>query len=143
LASRILESFSLISRKVQVVRGLDMQPIVIDKETLTIEEVVAIARQNVRVNASTHGEQRVEKARELIAKWVKDKKVIYGITTGFGGLCNVPISSSDTRLLQKKIIMSHATGVGSPLPEDVVRAVMVVRLHDLFHFIIRHPFTTK
>ena len=109
-----------------------MQPIVIDKETLTIEEVVAIARQNVRVNASTHGEQRVEKARELIAKWVKDKKVIYGITTGFGGLCNVPISSSDTRLLQKKIIMSHATGVGSPLPEDVVRAVMVVRLHDLF-----------
>ena len=74
----------------------------------------------------------MEKARELIAEWVKEKKVIYGITTGFGALCNVPISASDTRILQNKIIMSHASGVGAPLPEDVVRAVMVVRLHDLF-----------
>ena len=54
-----------------------MQPIVIDKETLTIEDVVAIARQGVQVDASSQGEQRVEKARELIAKWVNEKKVIY------------------------------------------------------------------
>jgi histidine ammonia-lyase len=47
-------------------------------------------------------------------------------------LCNVPISESDTRLLQNKIIMSHAAGVGAPLPEDVVRAIMAIRLHDLF-----------
>ena len=109
-----------------------MQPIVIDKETLTLEDVVAIARQGVQVDASSQGGQRVEKARELIAKWVNEKKVIYGITTGFGALCNVPISESDTRLLQNKIIMSHASGVGAPLPEDVVRAVMAIRLHDLF-----------
>ena len=60
-----------------------MQSIVIDKEKLTLEDVVAIARQGVRVDASSQGEQRVEKARELISKWVKEKKVIYGITTGF------------------------------------------------------------
>ena len=58
--------------------------------------------------------------------------MIYGITTWFGALCNVPISASDTRILQNKILMSHATGVGTPLPDDVVRAVMAVRLHDLF-----------
>ncbi len=109
-----------------------MQPIRIDKENLTIENVVAVARQGVPVKASREGRQRVERTRKLIAKWIKEKKVIYGITTGFGALCNIPISESDTRLLQKKIIMGHAAGVGSPLPEDVVRAVMAVRLHDLF-----------
>jgi histidine ammonia-lyase len=113
-------------------KGPEMQPIVIDKEKLTIEDVVTIARQGVRVDASDQGGQRVEKARELIARWVKEKKVIYGITTGFGALCNATISESDTRLLQNKIIMSHASGVGAPLPEDVVRAVMAIRLHDLF-----------
>ena len=109
-----------------------MQPIVIDKENLTLEDVVAIARLGARVDASREGGQRVEKTRALISRWIKEKKVIYGITTGFGALCTVPISESDTRLLQKKIIMSHASGVGSPLPEDVVRAIMAVRLHDLF-----------
>ncbi len=119
-----------------------MQPIVIDKETLTIEDVVAIARENAQVEASSKGEQRLEKARELIDKWVNEKKVIYGITTGFGALCNVPISASDTRILQNKIIMSHATGVGKPLPDDVVRAVMAVRLHDLFMGYSGCTFTT-
>jgi histidine ammonia-lyase len=109
-----------------------MPSINIDKDKLTIGDVVAIARQGLEVQASSQGIQRVEKARELISRWVKEKKVIYGITTGFGALCDVPISESDTRLLQNKIIMSHASGVGSPLPEDVVRAVMAVRLHDLF-----------
>jgi histidine ammonia-lyase len=109
-----------------------MQPIVIDKETLTIDDVVAIARQGAPVDTSSQGEQRVEKARKLISKWVKEKKVIYGITTGFGALCNVPISESDTQILQNKILMSHASGVGAPLPEDVVRAIMAIRLHDLF-----------
>ncbi len=119
-----------------------MQPIIIDKKTLTLEDIIAIARHAVPVAASDEGAQRVNRARELIAKWVREKKVIYGITTGFGGLCNVPISEADTRLLQNKIIMSHASGVGSPLPEDVVRAIMVVRLHDLFMGYSGCSFTT-
>jgi histidine ammonia-lyase len=109
-----------------------MQPVFIDKENLSIETVAAVARNRVPVKASREGGQRVERARKLIEKWVKEKKVIYGITTGFGALCDVPIPESDTRLLQRKIIMGHACGVGAPLPEDVVRAVMAVRLHDLF-----------
>jgi len=108
-----------------------MQPILIDKQRLTLDDVVSIARHGCPVECSDDGVQRVERTRRLIAEWVKEKKVIYGITTGFGALCNVPISEADTRLLQSKIIMSHASGVGSPLAEDVVRAIMAVRLHDL------------
>ena len=57
--------------------------------------------------------------------------MIYGITTGFGALCNVTISKKDTRRLQENILMSHAAGVGNPLPEPVVRAIMALRVHDL------------
>jgi histidine ammonia-lyase len=109
-----------------------MQPIVIDKEKITIDDVVAVSRGNVPVSVSPEGNERVEKATRLIARWVREEKVIYGITTGFGALCNVLISKADTRALQRKILMSHAAGVGKPLPEDVVRAIMAIRLHDLF-----------
>ena len=109
-----------------------MQPILIDKEKLTLDEVVAIARKNGPVESAEKGGLRVEKTRALIDDWVREKKVIYGITTGFGALCNVPISKADTRQLQHKIIVSHAAGIGAPLPEDIVRAIMAVRLHDLF-----------
>ena len=109
-----------------------MQSIVIDKDTLTIDDVVAIARGGVWVSVSPKGISRVEKAAGLVARWVREEKVIYGITTGFGAMCDVTISAADTRSLQKKILMSHAAGVGEPLPADVVRAIMAIRLHDLF-----------
>ncbi len=109
-----------------------MKSIQIDKEKLTIDDVVSVARNGAPVEASREGGQRVERTRQLIEEWIQEKRVIYGITTGFGALCNVPISESDTRRLQHKIIMSHAAGIGAPLPGDVVRAVMAVRLHDLF-----------
>lgn len=106
--------------------------LLIDTGPLTIDQVVAVARHGKPVAFSDAGRKRVERACELVSRWVAEKKVIYGITTGFGALCEVPISTTDTRTLQSKILMSHAAGVGPPLPEDVVRAVMAIRLHDLF-----------
>jgi len=108
-----------------------MKQVLLDQNKLTIDDVVAIARYGATVAITHVGEERVEKARKLLNKWVKEKKIIYGITTGYGGLCDTYISESDTRSLQKNLIMSHATGIGRPLPEDVVRAVMAIRLHDL------------
>ena len=108
-----------------------MDSILLDKENLQIEELVSIARDYVPVAFSSDGEKRVDKTRHLIAGWIKEKKVIYGITTGIGALCDVPISEEDTRQLQNNILMSHAAGVGKPFPEDVVRATMALRVHDL------------
>ncbi len=108
-----------------------MDPIRLDKDDLSIKDLVSIARNRVPVTFSTDGEERVDKTRRLIAGWIKEKTVIYGITTGIGALCDVPISEEDTRKLQNNILMSHAAGVGNPLPEDVVRATMALRVHDL------------
>lgn len=108
-----------------------MKPLLLDKERITIDDLVEIARSNRAVDMSSDGEARVARTRALIERWVKEKRVIYGITTGFGALCNVTISEKDTRRLQENILMSHAAGVGDPLPEAVVRAIMAIRVHDL------------
>ena len=108
-----------------------MQPLLLDQAKITIDDLVAIARSGHEVDVSAAGEGRVAKTSALIERWVEEKRVIYGITTGFGALCNVSISAKDTRRLQENILMSHAAGVGDPLSEAEVRAIMALRIHDL------------
>jgi histidine ammonia-lyase len=108
-----------------------MNELLLDKEKLTIEDLVQVARLGQKAAVSEAGVSRVARTSALIERWVREKRVIYGITTGFGALCNVTISEKDTRRLQENILMSHAAGVGAPLPEPVVRAIMALRIHDL------------
>ncbi len=108
-----------------------MNEIFLDNDRITTDDLVDVARNNANARFSSAGEARVEKTSRLIRKWIKEEKVIYGITTGFGALCNVTIPEADTHQLQENIIMSHAAGVGAPLPEEVVRAIMALRIHDL------------
>ncbi|PIE32096.1 hypothetical protein CSA56_16665 [candidate division KSB3 bacterium] len=92
-----------------------MQEIVPDKAELTIQDLVSVARQGTQVGLSFKAKERICRSRELMAKWVHENKVIYGITTGFGAMCNVTISEDDTRQIQENILMSHAAGVGKLL----------------------------
>ncbi|MBW2367927.1 MAG: histidine ammonia-lyase, partial [Deltaproteobacteria bacterium] len=108
-----------------------MKQIFIDKENLTIDEVTAIARENIPVDITPEAIARIERSRALLDKWVAEDRVIYGITTGFGALSDTRISKNQTRQLQRNILLSHAAGVGAPLPQEVVRAVIAIRLHDL------------
>ncbi|MBF0390676.1 MAG: histidine ammonia-lyase [Desulfamplus sp.] len=108
-----------------------MQTILLDKQPITNSDLVAVARNNAIAAFSSEGKSRVQKTSALIQKWVREKKVIYGITTGFGAMCNVIIPEKDTSQLQENILMSHAAGVGKPLPSEVVRAIMALRVHDL------------
>jgi len=98
---------------------------------LTVEKLAAVARQNVRVRLADGVLQRVRAARDRVDAWIAEGRVIYGMTTGFGVLSDVTISSDDTRRLQKNILMSHAAGVGEPLDSETVRAVMALRANDL------------
>ncbi len=108
-----------------------MQPLCLDKQPITLEELVSVARNHREASISDNARDRVEKTSALIEEWVAKKKVIYGITTGIGAMCNVIISDKDARLLQENILMSHAAGIGAPFSEDVVRAIMALRIHDL------------
>ena len=108
-----------------------MTVLFIDKPDLQIDEVVAVARERLAVDVSAQAVDRIERSRALVERWVAEEHVIYGITTGFGALSHTRISGDQTRELQRNILLSHAAGVGDPLPEEVVRAIMAVRLHDI------------
>lgn len=104
--------------------------IVLNGSDLNLDDLTAIARDNAGIQISVNSESRINKARNLIDRWVKEGKSIYGVTTGFGALSDVPISSKDTKKLQEKILLSHAAGMGRDMDEDVVRAMIALRIND-------------
>jgi histidine ammonia-lyase len=108
-----------------------MTRIVIGDGPLSLESLVAIARSGARVELSAAACERVRASRTLVERWVNEGRAVYGITTGFGALCDVAIAPEQTRTLQENILMSHAAGVGDPFPAEVVRATMAVRVQDL------------
>ncbi len=108
-----------------------MKTISLGIDGLTLGDLVVIARSGCNVKLTKNSEKELRQARTLIDQWVAEEKTIYGITTGFGALSDVAISRKDTRQLQKNILMSHAAGVGDPLDEETVRAIMALRIKDL------------
>jgi len=108
-----------------------MKTIKIGMEGLTLTDLAAVARNGSRVELSAKSQIRIREARRLIERWVAEGRTIYGVTTGFGALSDVAISGKDTRRLQENILMSHSAGVGAPLDEETVRAVMLLRVKDM------------
>ncbi len=97
---------------------------------LQLSQLVDIARRNASIRISPGSIARIQKARQLVDRWVAQGERIYGVTTGFGALSEVTISPEDTKTLQKNILFSHAAGMGRNLDADVVRAMMALRVND-------------
>ncbi len=108
-----------------------MQTIVLDGEYLTIEDVVAVARRPDWVEVSEEAWAQVARSRAAVDQFVARGDVVYGITTGFGHFRDRQIDPGQTAALQRNLIRSHAAGTGPHLPEDAVRALMVVRANTL------------
>ncbi len=100
-------------------------------DRMTLDELVAIARFHATVEFSEAYKNRVNTARALVEKWTREKRVMYGITTGFGILCDKLISPEETSLLQKNVIEASATSIGEPYTIEQSRAVMVAVLQNL------------
>ena len=108
-----------------------MKKVVIDGNSLTLEEFVKVARSGVELGLSEEAIIKVNKARGLVDKFVEENKVVYGITTGFGKFSDVVITGEETKTLQRNLIISHSCGVGNPLDEEIVRGVMLLRANAL------------
>ncbi len=98
---------------------------------LTLEDVVAVARHGTPVALSDEARSRIATSRAYVERIVTEGRVVYGVTTGFGKLANVHIAPGDVQQLQRNLIVSHAMGVGEPLPEEVVRAMLLLRAQSL------------
>ncbi len=105
--------------------------VLIDGNSLKIEEVVRVARKNESVELSEESTKNMEKNRLDLEKILKSGKIVYGVNTGFGDLVNIKIDERSLFDLQKNLIRSHSSGVGDALPKEVVRAAMLIRANTL------------
>ena len=106
-------------------------PVVLNGHSLTLKQLINVSRCGATVRLSEESVSLINRASGLIENWVANNRVVYGVTTGFGDLATVKVDAARTRLLQENLIRSHAVGVGAPLPEDAVRAIMLLRLNGL------------
>lgn len=100
-------------------------------ESLTITDVVKIARGSGGVALGPGVWRRLETGRAVVEQVVQGGRPVYGVNTGFGALCNTVVASEDVRKLQLNLVRSHASGVGDYFPPEVVRAAILVRLNSL------------
>lgn len=103
--------------------------VTIDGSKLTIDDVVAVARDGAKVELANGVLERLEKNREIIKNALKQGKKIYGVTTGIGSLCTSDIDESRVSEFQKNLVKSHSCAVGAPLPEDAVKSILLIRIN--------------
>jgi histidine ammonia-lyase len=105
--------------------------ILLDGDTLSLEAIADVAHRRVEVGLSPEGRQRVERARAVVERVAEGDTAVYGINTGFGTLAEVRIDKKDLRTLQRNLLLSHAAGVGEPLPLPEARALLLLRCNVL------------
>jgi len=106
-------------------------PVTLDGHSLSIADVVAVARANAPVALNPKALEAVRASRRAVEAAVERGETIYGVNTGFGKLAHVRIPPEQARQLQLNLIRSHASGVGEPLGQDAVRAMMLLRANVL------------
>jgi histidine ammonia-lyase len=111
---------------------MNLEPILLDGERLTIEDVVAIARERGAVALAETARPRIDASRAWVDQLLaRGAPTVYGINTGFGVFANVPVHADQSARLMRNLILSHSAGVGEPLAEEIVRATMAVRANTL------------
>lgn len=104
----------------------------ISSELLTIERVGEILREGYRLELSKEARKRIVACREFLDKKMETaKEPIYGITTGFGSLCNISISKDQLSQLQKNLVMSHACGIGDEVSPEIVKLMLLLKAQSL------------
>jgi histidine ammonia-lyase len=103
----------------------------IDGDHLTIEQVVAVARDHKKVTINEYARENLEKSHQLVERLLRKDEPMYAINTGFGPFRDKRIAHSDIEALQRNMMRSHSVGVGPPFPEEIVRAAMLIRANTI------------
>ena len=104
-----------------------MQRVIIDGNQLTIEDLVAVARHNAKVELAPAARASIQTAYTWVEDIIKRGDPVYGINTGFGIFAERRILPQDSAQLSRNLILSHAVGTGRPLDHEIVRAAILVR----------------
>lgn len=104
----------------------------ISSEHLTIQRIGEIIEQHLQLELSEEARQRIVHCREYLDKKIADnERPVYGVTTGFGSLCNVSIGQDHLAHLQINLMMSHACGTGDRVPNEIVKIMLLLKIQSL------------
>jgi histidine ammonia-lyase len=107
--------------------------VVVDGRSLTIESAMLVAEHGVLVRASPQSLRQMERFRAQLEQKLARGDVVYGVNTGFGSLADKVVRPEHIDELQLNLIRSHSAGVGRPMPTEIVRAAMLIRLNSLLN----------
>ncbi|RHY09317.1 hypothetical protein DYB25_014104, partial [Aphanomyces astaci] len=105
--------------------------VVLDGCSLQTDDLVLLSKGQTKLELSTEAWAKVKSSREVVDNILREKKVAYGINTGFGLFSNVVISEDKLSELQENLIRSHASGVGEPLSPSATRMLLALRINVL------------
>ncbi len=104
----------------------------IGSSELTYDLIEKILNDKTRLVLSDEGRERIAKCREFLdTKTETDGAPIYGVTTGFGSLCDKNISKDDLSTLQENLVKSHSCSVGTPIDPVIIRLMLLLKAHAL------------
>jgi histidine ammonia-lyase len=108
-----------------------MRGVELTGQPLSLAEIARLAGgdRSIQVGESAHA--RIRSSRQVVEEIVTKGEVVYGVSTGFGKLSDVHVPAQDLRQLQLNLVRSHACGIGSPLSDAEVRAMILLRANVL------------
>lgn len=111
--------------------GTAPSTVVLGPQAPTVDEVVAVARHGTRIELSADARAAIAAARAAVEVLAAGDQPVYGVSTGFGALATLHIPVADRERLQRSLVRSHAAGAGPAVEREVVRALMLLRLHTM------------
>jgi len=105
--------------------------LVLNPGLVTLDQLCQFYRHCPEIHLHESCKDRVDAAAQIVQQAAAGDEAVYGINTGFGKLASTRIPSAQTTQLQRNLILSHCCGVGDPLPEKIVRMVMLLKLISL------------
>jgi histidine ammonia-lyase len=116
---------------VSMTTGFPHSVLELDGQPLSLDQVSQVATGSISVSIAPGAHQRIAAARAVVERIVTSNETAYGINTGFGKLSDVRIGIEDLQQLQRNLVRSHACGLGEPLEEAEVRAMLLLRANVL------------
>jgi len=107
--------------------------LVIDGDSLKIEDVVAVARHGEKVELHPQAMERINKCRDMLERKLAANEIMYGVNTGIGEFSEVVLNDDQVRDFQKYLVYNHAAGIGDPAPIEYVRGAMLGRANVHSH----------
>jgi histidine ammonia-lyase len=107
--------------------------IVLDGSSLTIEKLVAIARDNEKVQLAPQAFERIKVCRAMLEEKLANKEIMYGTNTGIGEFSEKVLNEDQVKEFQKYLVYNHAAGIGEPAPIEYIRAALAGRINVHAH----------